>query len=62
MLASAVVVSTGVAQTISGISAAAFGYATHFALAAALTLIGGALSLAVVVGHDVLLDGMAEHG
>ena len=60
VLASTVVLATGLAQTTSGISAATFGYATHFALAAALTLMGGMLSVMVVISNDALRYGFQE--
>jgi MFS family permease len=45
VLASAVVISTGVAHALSGVSANHLGYAGHFGLAVALTLAGGVGSL-----------------
>jgi MFS transporter, PAT family, beta-lactamase induction signal transducer AmpG len=45
LLASAVVISTGVAQALSGVSAQHFGYVAHFLIAAALTLLGGLFAL-----------------
>jgi RhtX/FptX family siderophore transporter len=41
ILASAVVISTGIAHAVSGISAQQFGYLGHFVLGVGLTLVGG---------------------
>lgn len=43
--ASAVVIATGVAQTVSGLSASAIGYAAHFALGGAISLVGTVMAV-----------------
>jgi hypothetical protein len=47
VLASTVVVATGTAASISGISAAALGYTGHFAASVVLAIIGGAGAVAL---------------
>ena len=45
LLASTVVVATGLAATLSGFSAATFGYVGHFAIGTALAVVGGGLAV-----------------
>lgn len=47
ILASTVVISTGLAATLSGLSAAALGYTGHFVLSTALAALGGAAAVAL---------------
>ncbi len=55
ILASAVVISTGIAQVLSGVSAHHLGYAAHFVLAAVLCAAGGIAAL-LLFGRALRLD------